>query len=100
MSNSDMLNQVSQISQLQSSNTLTTTLQGLSLQNSIGSASSLIGKTVKGTDSNQNTLTGIVTSVQVSGSDVNLELDNGGTLPISGITQITPTATGTTAATN
>ena len=43
MSNSELLQQVSQIGQLQSQTALQTTLQGLALQNQIGSASNLIG---------------------------------------------------------
>src|SRR3954462_13233180 len=49
--NEELLAQMSQIGQLQSSTTLTTTLQGLTLQSQIGSAANLIGKTVSGLNS-------------------------------------------------
>jgi hypothetical protein len=74
-------------------------LKGLVLQNQIGSAANLIGKSVKGMDPNTNdTIGGTVTSIKVQSDGVSLELDNGRTLPMANITSITPTATGTTAA--
>jgi flagellar basal-body rod modification protein FlgD len=98
--NEELLAQMSQISQLQSSTTLTSTLQGLTLQNSIGSASSLIGKNVSGLDANNDPISGLVTSIKVSGSDVNLQLDNGNQLALGSVTDISPGPTGTTAAVN
>jgi len=97
--NEELLAQMSQIGQLQSSNTLTTTLQGLTLQSQIGSAANLIGKTVSGLDDGNDPVSGLVTSVKVSGSDVNLELDNGKTLGLGKVQTITPAASVTTAAT-
>jgi flagellar basal-body rod modification protein FlgD len=86
--NSQLLAQMSQIGQLQSSNTLTESLKGMVLQNQIGSAGNLIGKTVQGMDDQNNTLGGVVNSVQVQGSDVYLELDNGNKLALSRVTSI------------
>jgi hypothetical protein len=79
---------------------LQSSISSLALQNSIGAASSLIGKTVTGLDStNKVSLNGIVNSVQVSGNTVNLQLDNGGILPLPNVTTITPTpVTGTATA--
>jgi len=45
--NQELLAQMSQIGQLQSATTLQESLKGMVLQNQIGSASSLIGKTVQ-----------------------------------------------------
>jgi flagellar basal-body rod modification protein FlgD len=94
----DILSQMSEIGSLQSSTQLQTTLTGLTLQNQIGSASSLIGKTVQGTDSNNNPLTGTVSSVSItpasttaSGSTaatVNLNLSSGSTMPLANVTSI------------
>lgn len=105
----DLLAQMSQIGQLQASTQLQTTLTGLSLQNQIGAASSLIGKTVQGTDVNNNTVTGTVSSVTISqvpatstapaSTSVTLNLNNGGTLPLSSVTAIAPAAVPATAAT-
>ena len=89
-SSDQLLSQMSQIGQMQSSSQLQTTLSGLAQQNQICAASALIGKTVQGTDSNQNSLSGIVTSVQVASTGVSLSLDNGHTLPLSGVTNISP----------
>ena len=76
-SSSDLLAQMSQIGQLQSSTTLQTTLQSFGLQTSLSSASSMIGKTVQGLDPNGVPLGGVVTSVQVQAGNVSLSLDSG-----------------------
>ncbi len=89
MSNSELLQQVSQIGQLQSQTQLQTTLQGLALQNQIGSASNLIGKAVAGNDANNNQVGGIVTSVSVANNNVTLNLDSGQTMPMANVTEIT-----------
>src|SRR5204863_2353428 len=74
--NDQLLAQMSQIGQLQSSTQLQESLKGLVLQNQIGSASTLIGKTVQGLDANDDPVTGTVTSVRVQDDGVSLELDN------------------------
>lgn len=88
MSNSDMLSQLSQIGQLESSDSLQTTLQGITLQTSIGSAGNLIGKQVQGLDDSGNNATGIVTSVQVQNQQVYLGLDSGDSLQMGNVTQV------------
>src|SRR3954464_7952440 len=90
--NQELLAQMSQIGQLQSANSLQDSLKGMVLQNQIGSASSLIGKTVQGLDSADDPVTGIVNSVKVASDGVSLELDNGKSLMLSRVTQIAPTA--------
>jgi len=97
-SNDELMSQMNQIGQLQSNTMLQTTLQGLALQTQIGSASSLMGKMVQGTDANNNAVQGIVTSVQVQSGGVNLGLDNGKSLGLSQVTSITA-APGSTAPT-
>src|SRR5689334_3095659 len=62
--NDQLLAQMSQISQLQSTTDLTTSLKGMVQQNQIGSASALIGKSVQGMDDQNNTISGVVTSVR------------------------------------
>jgi flagellar basal-body rod modification protein FlgD len=98
-SSSDLLAQMSQIGQLQSSTSLQTTLQNFGLQTSLSSASSMIGKSVTGTDANSNPITGVVTSVQVASGNVTLELDNGNSLPLASVTAIAPGPAGTSAVT-
>jgi flagellar basal-body rod modification protein FlgD len=97
-SSSELLSQMSQIGQLQSSNNLQSSLQSFGLQTSIASASSMMGKTVQGLDANSNPITGVVTSVQVASGNVSLSLDNGNSLPLASVTSISPGPTGTTTA--
>jgi flagellar basal-body rod modification protein FlgD len=98
-SSDQLLSQMSEIGQMQSASSLQTTLQGLAQQNQIGAASSLIGKTVQGTDTDNNPIGGVVTSVQVATSGVSLDLDTGKTLDLSSVTSISPTASTSTAST-
>jgi flagellar basal-body rod modification protein FlgD len=99
MTNSELLQQVSQIGTLQSQQSLqetltenqealTTTLTGLVMQNQIGAASNMIGKQVAGRDDAGNPLSGIVTSIRVANGVVNLELDTGKTMPMGNVSEI------------
>jgi flagellar basal-body rod modification protein FlgD len=88
--NDQLLAQMSQIGQLESSTQLQDSLKGLVLQNQIGSAATLIGKTVQGMDTNNNTIAGIVSSVRVQDDGVSLELDNGQSLQLARVTNIAP----------
>ncbi len=83
-----LLTQLSQISQLQSNTTLTSNLQTMTLQQSIGSAGNLIGKTVQGLDATGNSVNGTVTSVKVQNKSVYLELDSGQELPMENVINI------------
>ena len=96
--NDQLLAQMSQIGQLQSSTQLQDSLKGLVLQNQIGSAATLIGKTVQGMDTNNNTIGGVVSSVRVQDDGVSLELDNGQSLQLGRVTAIAPTQATTTGA--
>ena len=91
--NQELLAQMSQIGQLQSATSLQESLKGMALQNQIGSASALIGKTVQGLDGQDDPVTGLVNSVKVGADGVSLELDNGKSLMLSRVTQIAPTPT-------
>ncbi len=88
--NQELLAQMSQIGQLQSATTLQESLKGMVLQNQIGAAAGLIGKTVQGLDGQDDPVTGIVNSVKVGAEGVSLELENGKTLMLSRVTQIAP----------
>jgi flagellar basal-body rod modification protein FlgD len=100
-SNEEILQQISQIGQLQSADTLQTDLSTMVLQNSISSAGNLIGKTVKGVDSTGNTSSGIVNSVQVANGSVALQLDSGKSMLLSNVQNIAQATTtaGTTTTT-
>src|SRR5438034_4305448 len=86
--NDELLAQMSQIGQLQASNTLTDSIKGMVLQNQIGSAGNLIGKTVQGVDDLNNVVSGVVNSVKVNQDSVSLELDNGKSLALGKVTSI------------
>src|SRR6476646_733514 len=91
-----LMSQMSQIGQLQSTSQLQTTLTGLATQMQIGSASSLMGKQVTGIDNDKNPVTGVVATVQVTSTGVNLQLNDGSTLALSNVSSISepPPASG------
>jgi flagellar basal-body rod modification protein FlgD len=99
-SSDQMLSQLSEIGQLQSSTTMVSTLTSMVQQNQTASASALIGKQVQGTDQNQNPISGAVTAVQVTTSGVNLQLDSGATMPMNNLTTITDPSTSTSGSTS
>jgi flagellar basal-body rod modification protein FlgD len=90
--NEELLAQMSQIGQLQSSNTLQESLKSLVLQNNIGSAGNLLGKTVQGLDTDNKPIVGVVNSIKVVDNKVQLELDTGKQLPMERVTTIAPTS--------
>jgi len=100
MSNSDLLGQISQIGQLQSSDSLQTTLQSMQLQTNLGSGAALLGKNVQGTDSNSHAVSGVVNSLQVSGNTVTLQLDSGSSLPLNNVTAVAPVTASTNGVAN
>lgn len=89
--NEELLAQMSQIGQLQSATMLQESLKGMVLQNQLGSAGNLIGKTIHGMDEQNESVNGIVNSVRVEGDKIFLELDNGKRLAMSRVTMIAPT---------
>lgn len=86
--NQELLAQMSQIGQLQSNTAMQETLQGITLQNQIGSAGTMIGKVVQGLDEHNEEVEGLVTSVRIEDRRVYLELDNGKTLPMDRVTEV------------
>jgi flagellar basal-body rod modification protein FlgD len=88
--NEALLAQMSQIGQLQSSQTLQESLRTLVLQNNLGAAGNMIGKVVKGLDTQGEEVTGLVNSVRVERDSIFLELDNGKRLDMSRVIQIAP----------
>jgi flagellar basal-body rod modification protein FlgD len=95
-----MLQQISEIGQLQSATTLQTDLTGMVQQNQVSAASAMIGKEVQGTDASSNTITGIVSAVQITSNGVNLELNTGSTLAMNNVTAITNAPAATTSGTS
>jgi flagellar basal-body rod modification protein FlgD len=86
--NQELLAQMSQIGQLQSSESLQSTLAQFGFQSQLASAGNLIGKTVTGLDDQDKDVNGVVTGIRVEKDQVNLELDTGGTLKLARVTAI------------
>ncbi|NLX05738.1 MAG: hypothetical protein GXY33_11400 [Phycisphaerae bacterium] len=98
MSSKDLVNQVGQIQNIQSTMSLSETLENLSLNQSLSAASSMIGKVVVGLDGSANEVSGVVTAVKVEDRKVHLELDSGQRLSMDNVIQVNgQTATGETA---
>jgi flagellar basal-body rod modification protein FlgD len=95
-----MLSQLSEIGQLQSTTQLDSSLTTMTQQNQVAAASAMIGKSVQGTDQNNNAVSGNVTSVQVTTNGANLTLDSGSTLSLSNVSSISnPTSSTSTSTT-
>ena len=86
--NEELLAQMSQIGQLQSSAQLQESLKTMVLQNNIGSAGNLIGKKINGLDAKGAAVSGIVTAVRVEKDQVSLDLDNGQAISLSNVVSI------------
>jgi flagellar basal-body rod modification protein FlgD len=95
---SQLLSQMSQIGQLQSSTQLQTTLSSLMLQSQLTSAGGLIGKSVQGMDAKGNAIKGVVNSVSVKSDGIYLKLDTTQELSMSQVTQINSPAGATATA--
>ena len=88
-----MLEQLSSLRNIESQTSLQDSLKSLVQQNQISSAGAMIGKSVEGLDASNNKITGLVTSVRVTDNKALLELDNGKSLEMSRVTQVsTPAA--------
>ena len=98
-SSQDLMSQMADIGQLESSNQMQTTMTSLTLQTQIGSAAALIGKSVTGIDGANNSVTGNVSAVQVAGGNVALTLDNGDSLTLTNVASINGVATGSSSST-
>jgi flagellar basal-body rod modification protein FlgD len=87
MTNTDLMNQVSQIQSIESNQQLTTTLSSVALGQSIASAGNLIGRTVSGLDSSGNTVTGTVSSASISNGSAVLNVGTS-TIALTNVTKI------------
>ena len=87
-SSNDLMSEMGQIGQLQSTQQLQSTLTGLATQTQIGAASTLIGKKITGLDLNSNPASGIVGSVQVTSTGTNLQLQDGTLVSLSNVSTI------------
>ena len=72
MSNTEMLQQISQMRSITSNDRLTTSIESLSLGQALSTASSLIGKTITGVDSLKQSITGKVDKVTIEDGNAKL----------------------------
>jgi flagellar basal-body rod modification protein FlgD len=85
---SALLEQLSSLRNIESQLGLQKSMESLVLQNSLSSASGLIGKDVVGLDQNNDEITGTVQSVRVENGKAVLELNSGKLLPVENVRRI------------
>jgi flagellar basal-body rod modification protein FlgD len=95
MDDTAYLAQMAQFTSLQQMNTLTSTVAQLSSSQQNLGASSYLGKTVKMNDGNSSTVSGVVTSVDLSGTTPTLQV-NGTSYPLTSLLSVSPTPASTT----
>jgi flagellar basal-body rod modification protein FlgD len=83
-----LLEQLNSIRSIESDIKLTDQLEALVGENQLASASNMIGKFIGGLSIDNIRVAGYVVSVIRQGNSVNLELDNGWIVPISGVEQV------------
>jgi flagellar basal-body rod modification protein FlgD len=89
MDTGQMLQEITQISNIESSNQLATTLQGVLLGQNLAAASGLLQRTVQGLDASGNSVSGQVQSVTIANGTATLNIGND-SLPLSSVTEILP----------
>jgi flagellar hook assembly protein FlgD len=80
-----LLQQLDSIRSIEADLKLTDQLQSLVFENQLAGASNMIGKFIGGVTADNNRVAGFVVSVIRQGDSVNLELDNGWIVPVSGV---------------
>lgn len=83
-----LLEQLSTIRDIESQVSLQEDLESLVLQNSVTSASALIGKQVKGLDASNRNVAGTVTAMRIESDKPILVLDSGNELPADNVTEV------------
>ncbi len=87
VTNSELMQEVSQIRSIQATDGLTGTLQSVLLGQSVATAGNLIGRAVQGKDTQGNDVSGTVRSVSLSAGNATLNLGTS-TMPLGNVTQI------------
>lgn len=88
MDSDQMLSQISQMRDLQANTELQSALKSLTLSQQLNNSTGFLGKTVTGT-SGENTITGVVSSVQVRKGVAYLRV-NGNDLEMKNVTDVQP----------
>jgi flagellar hook assembly protein FlgD len=91
MSNTEIMQQMSQVQSIQSTSKLTSTLQSVLLGQNVATGSSLLGQSITGlTDgSNPQTVTGVVSSVSIADGTAKLQVGNN-TISLNNVSGISP----------
>jgi len=97
VSNTEILQEVSQIDNIQTNQNLSSTLTAVALEQSMSTASNLLNMNVTAVDSSGNTVSGPVSSISIANGLATLTI-NGTSVPFSNITSISPAGTTTSAA--
>ena len=92
MSNTEIMQQMSQVQSIQATSQLSTTLQSVLLGQNVATGSSLLGQTITGlTDgSNPQTVTGTVSGVSIADGTAKLQVGSN-TILLSNVSAISPT---------
>jgi flagellar basal-body rod modification protein FlgD len=90
-SSDQILQQISEIDNIQATASLTSSLNSVSLGQSLATASNMIGKQVQGLDSSGNKVSGIVDSVSVAKGAASLNVGSQ-TLTLSNVSQVSDPA--------
>jgi flagellar basal-body rod modification protein FlgD len=93
MSNQDLLTQLSTMSQLQSTQDLDKALQANTNNQQLATASSFIGKAIQGTDSNKNSVSGVVQEAVLQNGAAYVAVGNS-LVPVANITAVAAAASG------
>ena len=87
MSNTEMLQQISQIRSITSNDRLTSSIESLTLGQALSTASSMIGKTITGVNTLNESLTGKVDKVTIENGEAKLFVGSS-IIPIGNVTGI------------
>jgi len=87
VSNSDLLNQLSQMQSLQSNVELNSTLTSFASNQQIASGASFLGKVVTGTDSNKKPVSGVADSVSMQNGTLTIGVGSS-SIPIGNLTGV------------
>jgi flagellar basal-body rod modification protein FlgD len=85
-----LLDQISSLRSIESNMALQEAMETLVTQNSVSSASGLIGQYVEGLDANNEQVSGLVDSLRVEDGEPVLMLEGGGRLDADRVTSVTP----------
>ena len=94
MSNSELMDEVEQIRQIESNTELNTTLQSMLVGQNVTTANLMIGQTVTGLDGAGNTITGQVDSVSLANGAATLNIGTN-TMSVGNVTAIGQTTSST-----